>query len=230
LLIASENGKSVLFVALGKEGILRRELPDGSWERLGVGDAEPTPYAASTLQGAIGDVWRELTISIASAFLAMFLAGLIAWKSLHRTDLHILDWTDWGSWTILVIGVCLLVSIGLAFALWALSDSPDRIFPAFASYFFYPLFILILWTSAGKWGRRIAVDNDLARKLTTRFLSIAVGVCLLASMPWLLWTFGIIPTYGLALFIAVLLALGFAGVGYRQIWRFGRGVRLEVQP
>lgn len=53
MIILHQEGKSVLLVALGSEGILRRELPEGPWQRSSAGDAYPTPYQENTLAYAL---------------------------------------------------------------------------------------------------------------------------------------------------------------------------------
>jgi hypothetical protein len=80
MIVQWENHVFVL-AATGEEGVLRRELPDGEWERVRVENASPTPYKSTSPFDAI-----SLTLS-----------EIIAWFLLSIIAFHIACWLVWSA-------------------------------------------------------------------------------------------------------------------------------------
>ncbi|MBI5932272.1 MAG: hypothetical protein HY867_01085 [Chloroflexi bacterium] len=82
LLIVEEGDARYLFVALGRHGILRRQLPDGEWIQLGVDEAQPTPPYAPDILSAVSYTKNEFLIWLGVAFLALMVNQMAVWGRL----------------------------------------------------------------------------------------------------------------------------------------------------
>lgn len=206
---ANVNGLQTLVVALGTEGVLVR-TPEGTWHQYPVQGAMPTPERATDLSDAVTALPFEQFLPMLGAPLLWVIASLWSWHLItlameKKSRAH-------PSWRRAAIPFLASIVI-LGTVLQQLFQGPRRwemplwmlaLFssPAFGAFLLLlvPLGILagygILW-----FGTR------------ANFVWVVAGWCVLMSVaagivwlvPFLLWAFGIVPFYFLALGFALVL-------------------------
>jgi hypothetical protein len=179
-----------LVVAMGNEGVLVHD-PAGEWLRQDVLGARPTPFAIFTLsQGLWLLIQEELTLLLVALFTLFFLVG-IATRSLKP----------------LISPFLLTIFLGGPLAFLAL-----YIFYSAAGALFIMIVVPIV-TLVDQW-RRADWPWTPSNKTLMFWLLTGLALFVLASIPFWLWLFAIIPVYQWAVLLSVVLVillLWFAG-------------------
>jgi hypothetical protein len=227
LIIITENSSQYLFVAMGDNGILRRQLPDGGWIRLGVEKAQPTPFYAPTFGSAIGFVTKELTIWIGVAFLALLISVVAIWNGL-TVEKSFLDLTDRLSLTILLTFAFVLVEAILAFAVSAFqfigfpiwSRLPTAVSKLLVEVEIgFAIIAPFAWNllRINKWILKTAPEFKARSRIILYCALTIICVFLIGPLPWPLWAMGIIERYQWALLISITISVLITALGYRSI-------------
>lgn len=214
LMIQWENQDYVL-VAVGGEGILRKKVPGGEWERVQVRNAIPTPYASTSLSNTFSAIWMELLIWFFISIITFIAACWIVWLSNSKTsELHLsrMDWIFSPALSpLLGIFLTLFIGIVVGFILLALiqitgfiSDIQNGLLVFFALCMVIVLGLLpaTIYRRLNRW-KLILIQHDcpamIAQRLVVTSYLSHVFVFVVGTLVWLSWTFGIISRYSLAL-------------------------------
>jgi len=215
--------RSTLLVAMGNEGFLIHSRGQG-WERTAMminyngtpavmNNPRPTPFIAISLIDAIANTRDEWPMALRASFLIFLGLSLWAWifAVRHRSPLAVHN-AGWVFRPALVVGGWIL----LLFILWLTYTL--RLFPgpilSFLNWSFLfvglvlPILILVvnvvIWLRAGKLTPR-HTDFSLLGLWSLLFAVVLFGI----TWGWfILWAFGIILTYELALVLSTALGLG----------------------
>ncbi len=203
-MIIMSDGNRYLLVAMGNDGIIRRHLPTGKWERIAVYNAQPTPYAATDFGESLPIVWREIALSMAIAAVALIIAGALIWRRFPAKGIGTLDFSDWALLTIVLvpiisIGPMVALFIFGAIILWVFSglvglsiwmQSPYlTIIVIYASLFLFLRYRIL------KWLTKLIQDGSVRFRLAIICLLMVTGVSIVGALPWPLWALGIISKY-----------------------------------
>ncbi|MBI3737974.1 MAG: hypothetical protein HY258_02890 [Chloroflexi bacterium] len=216
-----------LLVAMGDDGIIRRYLPAGEWERIAVYDAQPIPYFATDFGEALTFVWRELAIWVAMATIALVIAGLLISRIFPTQNIGALDYSDWALLTIVLvpisIGLMILVLILLTiiisildglFGLWVWISNPVLLI-----LMLYACLLLLFRSRIQKWVNKLVQEAGIQSRLTTISLSMVMGVSLVGASPWPLWALGFISRYQTAQIVAIVISMLIIAIGYFLIYK-----------
>lgn len=205
---------AVLIAAAGNEGGLVR-TPDGQWEQHAVLFAAPTPFYGSDLalwQIILWVLLWETGLLVAIASLSSAVLTVAAWKILMTKSAapagkpifwHILP-TLWG--------------LLLAIILGAIVFSPLRLDSGAYPIMLSAIPIPILMGVGLSWRRikRSSKSPEAVARAQWVCGLLPLGV-LLAGLPFLLWAWGTIAVYEVALGLAVVIGLSVLGVGVRAL-------------
>jgi hypothetical protein len=212
------NGLSTVFFAMGNEGVMVRR-PEGVWERYAVWTAQPTRFVASSVFEAFGTLPVEtdvvaflglLTFSFLSFRTASTFKRLgsstrsVRWAIWPLVALDALALLGWAAWALngyyrigafSILAVPLIIVLGGQSLLVLIVPLVFIILPG----------ILIIWT----WRRiaRLWPSSGAAIAAFWRTVRFSIALALLTFGPLVLWTFGTIPLYELAVAVAVLFAV-----------------------
>ena len=220
LLIFRWENQDYVLVAAGEEGILRRELPDGEWERIQVVYANPTSYKAVRISDAISLVRMELLIWFLVSILAFIAACWIVWSSNSKALKQPLSKGDWifspalspllGIFLTLfieiVVGVIFLALIQIT---GFISDVQNGLLVFFALCMVMVLVLLptTIYRRLNRW-KLTLIQHDcppmIAQRLVVTSYLSHVFVFAVGALVWLSWTFDIISRYSLALVSALI--------------------------
>jgi hypothetical protein len=195
VVLPAQNGHRVV-VAMGSEGVAVRD-PDGTWTQEPVDAATPTPLRATTVTAAVA-------VSRQPFWLALGLSLGLGWALARRSGQRGRAWA--ARIAILAIWYCLALAlpvIALPGVIVYLMIAPMMAFLAGAAVL--SRLLLRARTRSGDPAAPMPADKWLVRA--------AVGAFFLAAwVPFPLWAFGLIPSYGLAIGVAVL------GGGLVLVW------------
>lgn len=198
---------TVLVVATGSEGVLVR-TPDGQWQRRSVLTAEPTPFADS----GIGPVLGEIALLLIAALSTWVGTTIVAWNTLMSNSSVPSGGAFSGNGGPTLCGI--LFSGGLA-GLWL---SRNDIAMRYGNVILLAIPSVILIGVALSWQR--IKRSSPAPALVTRARWVCgllpLGV-LLAGLPFILWVWGIIAFYWIALGLAVVIVLSVLETGARTL-------------
>lgn len=204
--------------ALGNQGILARS-PDGKWLSYPVSLAAPVPLHATGFD-AITDLkllW-ETRAAEAVSLAYLVVLSLRGWRILVP---H-LDPNSRGRRTTAWLLVPFLVASGayllLAIvAIFALLDSPQLCLLPLAG-------LAVTWLLlAGK-----SANSRIGYAAAVACLAYALLLFLVAWLSYVLWAYGVIPIYGVALFLALVLGMTVAVCGWRHETRLARAATLRL--
>jgi hypothetical protein len=227
LIIVDESDSRYLFIAMGKHGILRRQLPDGDWIQLGVEEAQPTPFYAPNILSAINNTGKELAIWLGVAFLALLITHVAIWIK-FTADKKVINLLGWIYFTFNFAMVFIIVELLIVFAVSLLLDlfplSPqliplhlDEPFGLFAIVLAISTLLVWLLMRTNKWVLKIAVDQNARSRVVLYCAFTLIGVLLFGYLPWPLWALGIIERYQLTLTISILASGLITATGYYLI-------------
>jgi hypothetical protein len=183
-------------VAMGNQGVLIRSR-EGDWERIEVLDAEPTPFRVQSLT----EVPPVLHIEISTILMIsiLILIGFNTWGLTQILEMQ-------RAWPTLVLGGFILLPT--AFSIYQLLTS-TLFYPTVP--FALSLLLAVIWIVIS-----LVRKPDEERKLGRTSLRIAIESFILGLLPLVLWTFGVIPWYELALVISACLEILIILVGFRR--------------
>jgi hypothetical protein len=218
-------GDRYLLVAMGDEGIMRRRLPDGAWERLSVDGAFPTPYAVT--EYTLLYVHWEATMALVLAQLTLLGSGLLVCWTLRKRLANAVD-APRPTWHVLRPVVIAAPVAMLVLLLFAASGIPWDLYTPNAGIIVVLLLALGLAAPLfgfGMTSQRItnALGNPRPAEAAVRTgLGTALAVLLAGTLPWIMWVDGTIPFYYTALGIVALLVLATLGGGLALVWAIAR--------
>ncbi len=212
-LLHGQNGDTVV-VAMGNEGILTR-TPDGSWQRIGIGNAQPTPYSETSLDR----LFTVILFMVLGETALPLSAAVLAWVgySLWAAQMLLAPKAPSGgksvNWVMAptLWGIAVLVGgIALAWFFVRLSGANEELF-------FLPLAfgaIGFLFGPFITWDRIADLSKlpGLTRQAQTIVIFSTIGLFPLAWLPFVAWVYAVIPVYSLALSIALAIG-GFSLLG-----------------
>jgi hypothetical protein len=214
VVVLDGEGGHVVLVAMGGDGLLRRD-EQGNWSRMGLGEAQPTPYHGTSL----ALVWGEIFLLGVLALLA--LGGFTLWVRLPLVkafqsaasgglDRRQVDQPGCAVLTFVpIVALCLSLLFlvnqssplpGLALIAWAIM-SPGVLI----------LGLLLIW-------KQLAAHSPDAkglRRARDAVLVACAGAFTLGVAPFALWLRAVVPQYGLALSASVLAFAVCLGLGVR---------------
>ena len=227
LIIADEGGTRFLFVALGKHGILRRQLPYGEWIQFGVEEAQPTPFYAPNLLSAIKATKNELGIWLGVALISLLITHTAIWIKFAE-DRKVIKLLSWIYFTFNFALLLLIVALVMIFMASLVLQSvfhvpsliplrPDNLSGVFAIILAIVAVLtgLLIWTN--RWLYKIMVDQNARPKVISYTALSLIGVLFFGYLPWLLWAFGIVERYPTALTISILVSVLITTTGYYLI-------------
>ena len=244
LILSVDDGLKVL-VAMGSEGIVRIDAESSEFERIGIGGAIPTPWAAESLLDALMAMRSEW---LSAVIAALALAAISLWRALPSADEAqddepsdrppgLIAWlaaavTIWLPFAIgfgmvpPAFGPTTLVVLAFIFVFMSLGSFA---FPAagLATIALAVLLIRIAIMPLVRYSRRLsATGGDIASAWrTARMRSlITFGIVgLVGSGAFVFWAMGWIPQYE----ISVVIALACTVWGILRVARSWRGLPLN---
>lgn len=227
LIIAQDGDSRYLFVARGRNGILRRQLPDGEWIQLGVEKAQPAPLFAADLSSAFTAARRELIIWLGFAFLSLLILQTAIWAKVVK-ERNITSLLKRLLHSSLVVFIFIMVDAIIAYGVFlfgfgfpgALMWIPDAAFiwiyrVAIGLAIIVPFAWLIGETDS--WIAKEAPNDEARPKIIFYCSMTIIGVWLFGALLWPLWALGIIGRYQLALLISVSISVLITALGYKLI-------------
>lgn len=224
------GGSRYVLVAVGPEGVMRRLLPDGEWERIGICNAQPTPYLDTK------DVLLLVRWETAAAFGLALLAlcgscAVVAWTNRRRLSTADLPRrSPW--WIVRPMLIATLVGLGLAalygsylgWLAYALPSALGLPIPLTG------LLLLGLGSISPAVGlvltaRRMTGalhDPGLTRATVVIGLLTGAAVLLAGIIPWIVWAGGGIATYETVWLVALLAMLAVIAGGLALVWWAGK--------
>lgn len=216
-----QNGLHTLVVALGNDGVLVRS-PEGVWKRYAVLLAQPTPFAAQSFDQAMDVVGDETDVLFLVAFVLFLVACIRSWRivlarvsaqsewkpSLRRTMAPL-----WGAFALSAI-----LSIPIGFQIFGRGSWNLHLFTNLASFLMgmsvgilssLPIPLILLWGIFLTWlnVKSIAKRPKAVWNAAGWCVITLIGIFPLAWLPILLWAFGVIPFYLIALLTSILITL-----------------------
>ena len=209
LAFLDQKGTNTLLVAMGEQGVLVRTA-EGTWQRYGVLGATPTPLQATNLGEAFGALLVETLILFVLTVIFVPIPSIVAWLVLlvRMGGAPASGRRLWAMRPILfalaiaVLAFCTLVAAVLFGSHEALDFALNLIRCGVAP----ALVIGFVWT----W-KRLATLTTQPMKGRLPGCGGAFATLLIFPMgllPLLLWAFGIIAHYDVALWMALILGLG----------------------
>ena len=202
-------------VAMGDQGALVR-LADGSWKRIPVLSADPTPLKAENILQPFSDLLMEEIILVIVLMLGVLILSVLSWVMVLRSEQS----RSHRGWVLRPLLLWLIgdLLLGIGGRFWGTNNK-------------LLLFLLItviagllmtligpLWT----W-RRVA---SLAARPGIIYLVLMIVIIaplffgLVFLTPLILWTLWVIPTYGLAMLLGLMLAGIVFILSILLTWRF----------
>ncbi|MBL8046484.1 MAG: hypothetical protein JNL09_08085 [Anaerolineales bacterium] len=223
-ILGNSHGYSVI-VASGNEGIVIIK-PDNSWERYAVMGALPTRLQATSIQDALAVISPELIALPFWIFIIWFALSLSVWAKISNETGKLSTTVNLGKLFLLLLTLATLVFLVPSFANPYMKFYDVLLFPGqltllFIGYsfglFFVPnwlpitmIYVATIAVCSVLWLRASSFPPNprAAAKLGWLITGFALGLLLLGWLPFVLWAFGIIPLYEMALALAaVLIAL-----------------------
>jgi hypothetical protein len=219
-MISFEQGNThYLLVAMGNEGVMRRRLPDGDWERYAVWTARPTPYVEKNIVEVLLMMQHEVDLWIGIALLTLLGSCAMSWKTmLERLEpSEERDLFRKRGLVPVVAMVCLgLLSIfvydvaGFSVLEAVLSFLVNEEIRTIAMLVGIPLGLGVVTAigSRGTWRYMTRVTRNPygTRTIASQCVFTSVSVFLSGMAPWPLWARQVIASYEHAFALSVLLA------------------------
>jgi len=95
LIMIQRQNRNYVLVAAGEDGILRKELPYGDWERIAVENAKPISYKATSLPNAISVTWREILFWFILSIFAFHASCWLVWSANSKNSPELLSKAQW---------------------------------------------------------------------------------------------------------------------------------------
>jgi hypothetical protein len=201
-------------VAMGDQGALVR-LADGSWERVAVLSARPTPLRAETVLQSFSDLLLEEIILAIGLPLMIFVLSVLDWVVVLRSE----NGRTRRGWALLPLVLWVIGSLLAGFAGRFLGTG-SKLMPLILIAGIVGLLMTLigpLWT----W-KRVA---SLAARPGYIYLNMAIIIVapllmgLLFLIPLILWTLWVIPAYYVAMLTGLVLAGIILLISFWSTWR-----------
>ncbi len=236
-IVISGGTRRYLLVAMGNDGILRKELPDGAWQQIGIADARPKMLYAGSTAEAIGTVPGELAVWIGLALIAFLATGTWIWHRCAPGEVGFGALLQWGAVSVLataalitfavglyVVALGLLVAVGLILAP-AASWLDQLTNPAAVAVLLYAVTYIGFVLRLRLWAERVIDDPAKRSHISRASLLMTVGIMLIGGLPWIMWARGEIWDYSTALLAAIGVTSLIAIIG--RFW-LARAIRAPV--
>ncbi|MBV6451456.1 MAG: hypothetical protein MHPDNHAH_02194 [Anaerolineales bacterium] len=236
MLIVQRGNQEYVLVAVGEEGILRKELPDGEWERIKVENAEPTPYRSTSISDAIALTYREIIIWFMLSIFAFHIACWLVWSAASKFSSEPLDKLQWIFSPALSPLAGMLISALLILLIGLIATAITQLLPfVFGDYDVVMTLLILLGLCAlatlafipgtiirllKKW-RVLLVANGYAPETATQLTWLVylfhLTVFLAGCLVWILWAMGGIARYEVAMIFALISTCVIALIFFRKI-------------
>jgi hypothetical protein len=229
--IVSMGKKYIVIVTMGNQGLLVKSS-DGIWERRGV-PAEgkfylttPLPFYATSLKDATQSLGTETTTILLATVIVFIVLSFYGWRNIYRNvDSHSRKKILWSHipFFLAVSGILFLILLLVAGLFF-----PEQLFGIFGYFsslsvileFVFSVNICMLPVIGLIISWLFVAGFSPNRKTGLLAALIAVGYTLLffvgTWLPFVLWAFGIIPIYEIALTVAVIIGIFTAILGFRN--------------
>jgi hypothetical protein len=191
------NHGSTLVVAIGNEGALLR-LPDGSWQRVAVLNAQPSAFVYQQLYLPL--IMFENVLAIFLTILGLLILSFWSWRRLAANIPG--DRREWAIRPAKFLYLILVAILVFGFFILTISGSASMVWLMNASLISIPIIYITSLSIA--WGRHIKL---LPGQSVGKILAICLlTTCLFGAGLWIpfpLWELGIIPPYTLAVVLAL---------------------------
>lgn len=222
LVVVGTSSNYSVVVASNDEGVVVVK-PDNSWERYAVMYAFPTRLRANSIQDAVSIISPELAALPFWISTVWFVLSLSVWAKISKETGKLSTTVDLGKLFLLLLTLATLLLFIPSFTNPYMKFYDVILFPgqltllfitySFGLFFvpnwlpitiFYAVIIVICWVL---WFRasRFAPHPHAAAKIGWFITSLALGLLFLGWLPFVLWAFGIIPAYEMALVISTAL-------------------------
>jgi hypothetical protein len=222
--IMQNSGKSIVIVAMGNQGVLVKSQ-DGTWERYAISStkevpvyedhpysAVPLPYHASSITEIKQSLGAEISRSLLIA--VIFLITLSIYRRRHvRSNMESTPPIGNKRPLILSIGVMLLLIVQFSGILvFPVLSRPDNFSSVFISVISTPFVSSCLVTIIGlliSWELIASIPqiHDMGANGFLTDIGYSLLLLLGILLPFVLWSTGIIPRYGTAVIISLVLGI-----------------------
>lgn len=225
-----QNGTEYLLVAMGNEGVMRRRMPDGDWERLSVWYAHPTPYVDKAVAETLLIMQREVAICCIAALLALQGSCAVSWLTIGKQGGTSAREDSFNWWPLqpLTLATVLGSLTGAAFVwIWETGVSSAGLVLLPPGIPCLSVFLLLITVGFVLTCQRIAETALAPMRISlvvVSCLSTSLGVFVASLLPWVLWARGVITSYETARTIAVPFALAVLACGLYATHRMAKRV------
>lgn len=233
LIIIPWEGRDYVLVATGGEGILRKELPDGAWERIRVENAEPTPYKTTSISNAVSITFREILVWFLLSIIAFHISCWFVWSENSKNSPEPLSKAEWifspafspilGMFlTVFLIVLVYLIFFSLA-EIFTLGRNVQNILLIFLIICTVGALALtpgIIYLRLKRWKSLLTKNqypSHVASALTWLVYLTHICVFLTGCVFWIFWAMDIISRYDLSLLIVLLSTCLVALLFFRKI-------------
>ncbi len=229
LILFEWKGNEYVIVAIGKQGILRRKLPDGEWNREEVLGAGEELFFTSNILAALGVVKGEIIIWLGVAFLALLITHVSIWDRLEK-DKSIGNLKKWLMQSGKVAIIFIMLEATIAYLVIGLAFISPSFFLSWSDnqwILFYTLSIGLavfspfawLLMETDKWIMKETPDRAV-RSIMVFFCALTtISVFLIGVLPLPFWALGIIERYQWALALSISISIFITALGYFLIHR-----------
>lgn len=231
IIFVKQGSEYVPIMAMGNEGVLAFAA-NSVWQRYSVEQAEPTPFSEDHPIGLLVDLMPESTVIISIALLSLISTYWRASSILHNglaADMQA-SWLTRGAWISIASTTTATIGLAIAFAL----SRQFRL--AWDTALYRTSLLIIVLAGRGFWitiavvlaaviviviGWQRLFSQAKARKYVWRSLwtslLVMLALILVPEMIVILWLYGLIPFYEVALWLALLAIIVIFRVGLRSI-------------
>jgi hypothetical protein len=206
LLVTGTGDNHQVFVAMGNEGVLKRD-EDGSWERQQVGNAEPTPFRATTLLEFLATIPAEL----AGWLLFVVIYGVGQYLFFMRRLRLILTPLTWA----VLITLSGILFLFYAVLIWGWVPDWELLLLIVVAY------CLPVYLAYRKWvseSYNHMDDPEKSQQAGRIWMGSTIGLLFWGMALLFLWPLGILPFYWLMVLVVMGTAVGVAVWGTRRIY------------
>ncbi|KAA3647090.1 MAG: hypothetical protein DWQ07_06230 [Chloroflexi bacterium] len=207
-----------VIAAMGPDGVLLGNH-NGEWQRVAVLNTSPSPLFSDNLSNAILVIQFEISALIYAGLITLLLSTLFFIGRVMAKDKYFLGQPE--EKTIVRDPLFLFSALPLFFysiiGLWVLVSQWQVGGPTIFAIIHTLLMILFIFGAVWTWKRLIGATSFPNESQELRKISIAIAIITptIATIPFILWTFGTIYNYNHALTISIVLFAAILIVGFR---------------
>lgn len=233
LIIIPWEGRDYVLVAMGDEGILRKELPDGAWERIRVENAEPTPYKTTSISKAVSITFREILIWFLLSIIAFHISCWFVWSENSKNSPEPLSKAEWifspalspiaGMFLTVFVIVLVFLIFFLLSEIFTLGRNVQNILLIFLIIYAAGALALTpgtIYLRLKRWKSLLTKNqypSHVASALTWLVYLTHICVFLTGCVFWIFWAMDVISRYDLSLLIVLLSTCLVALLFFRKI-------------